>query len=267
MRLISWNVNGLRACIKKGFLDFFEAIDADFFCIQETKLQEGQVELDISGYEDYWCYAEKKGYSGTAVFAKKTPISVIRNFGTEEHNDEGRVLTLEYENFYLVCTYSPNAQDGLRRIDYRMEWEDAFRAFVTNLDMQKPVIICGDLNVAHQEIDLKHPKANRGTQDSRTRSAKSLPSDWRGLYRHFRYLHPDARALHLVVLPPKERRANNSGWRIDYFLCSDGSAIKLTRHTSAPRYGVRPLPCGVGHRAVKIGKIEIKGYTALAPMG
>jgi exodeoxyribonuclease-3 len=236
MRLISWNVNGLRACIKKGFLDFFEAIDADFFCIQETKLQEGHVELDISGYEDYWCYAEKKGYSGTAVFAKKTPISVIRNFGTEEHNDEGRVLTLEYENFYLVCTYSPNAQDGLRRIDYRMEWEDAFRAFVTNLDMQKPVIICGDLNVAHQEIDLKHPKANRGnagfSDEEREKFTELIGA---GFTDTFRYLHPDARdAYTWWSYRPKSARANNSGWRIDYFLCSDRLRDKIDKAYICP---------------------------------
>ena len=231
MRLISWNVNGLRACIKKGFLDFFEAIDADIFCIQETKLQEGQVELDITGYEDYWCHAVKKGYSGTAVFTKKTPISVMRNFGTEEHNDEGRVLTLEYENFYLVCAYSPNAQDGLRRLDYRMEWEDAFRGFVTNLDRQKPVIICGDLNVAHQEIDLKHPNANRGnagfSDEERAKFTELLDA---GFTDTFRYLHPDARdAYTWWSYRAKSARANNSGWRIDYFLCSNRIRDKIIK--------------------------------------
>ena len=162
MRFISWNVNGLRAAVKKGFEDVFWGLDADFFCIQETKLQEGQIELDLPGYESYWSYAEKKGYSGTAIFTKHTPLSVSYNLGIPEHDTEGRAVTLEYENFYLVCVYTPNAQDGLKRIDYRMSWEDAFREYLSGLDEKKPVIVCGDMNVAHEEIDLKNPATNRG---------------------------------------------------------------------------------------------------------
>lgn len=235
MRLISWNVNGLRACIKKGFLEFFESIDADFFCIQETKLQEGQIELDISGYEDYWCYAEKKGYSGTAVFAKKTPLSVVRNIGIEEHSREGRALTLEYEDFYLVCVYTPNAQDGLKRIDYRMDWDDAFRAYVSSLDKLKPVIICGDLNVAHQEIDLKRPQANRGnagfSDEEREKFTDLLVA---GFTDTFRYLHPDARDAYTWWSFRSNARANNTGWRIDYFLCSDRIRDKIDKAFICP---------------------------------
>ena len=162
MRFISWNVNGLRAVLKKGFEDIFWSLDADFFCLQETKLQAGQVELDLPGYESYWCYAERKGYSGTAIFTKHTPLSVSYNLGLPEHDTEGRVITLEYDSFYLVCVYTPNAQDGLKRIDYRMSWEDAFRDYLVGLDAKKPVIVCGDMNVAHNEIDLKNPKTNIG---------------------------------------------------------------------------------------------------------
>lgn len=235
MKLISWNVNGLRACVKKGFLDFFESIDADFFCIQETKLQEGQIELDISGYEDYWCYAEKKGYSGTAVFAKKAPLSVVRNIGIEEHSKEGRALTLEYEDFYLVCVYTPNAQDGLKRIDYRMDWDEAFRTYVSNLDKVKPVIICGDLNVAHQEIDLKRPQANRKnagfSDEERGKFTELLEAGFTDTFRH---LHPDARDAYTWWSFRSNARANNTGWRIDYFLCSDRLRDKIDKAFICP---------------------------------
>ena len=194
MRFISWNVNGLRAVLKKGFEDIFLALDADFFCLQETKLQEGQVSLDLPGYESFWCYADKKGYSGTAVFTKHTPISVTRNLGIDEHDHEGRMLTLEYEDFYLVCVYTPNAQDGLRRIEYRLSWEDAFRSRLCELDKVKPVIVCGDMNVAHEEIDLKNPASNRGnpgfSDEERSAFSELLAS---GFTDTFRSLYPDKR--------------------------------------------------------------------------
>ena len=192
MRFISWNVNGLRAAMKKGFEDSFYALNADFFCLQETKLQQGQIDLDLPGYESFWCYAEKKGYSGTAVFAKRTPISAAYNLGIEEHDKEGRVITLEYDNFYLVCVYTPNAQDELKRIDYRMRWEDDFREYLMELDRKKPVIMCGDLNVAHEEIDLKNPKTNIGnpgfSYEERGKFTELLSS---GFTDSFRYLYPD----------------------------------------------------------------------------
>lgn len=222
MRLISWNVNGLRACLKKGFTDFFESINADIFCVQETKLQEGQVELDLRGYKQYWCHALKKGYSGTAIFTKKTPLSVTCNIGIEEHGGEGRVLTLEFEEFYLVCAYSPNSQDGLKRIDYRMKWEDAFRGYLTTLDAVKPVIICGDLNVAHQEIDLKNPKTNRGSagfsDEERAKFTELLEA---GFTDSFRFIHPDVTDAYTWWSFRTNARERNVGWRIDYFLCSD----------------------------------------------
>ena len=192
MKFISWNVNGLRAIVKKGFLDIFYALDADFFCLQETKLQEGQIDLDLPGYYQYWCYAEKKGYSGTAIFTKHEPLSVTYNLGIPEHDTEGRCITLEYPEFYLVCVYTPNAQDGLRRIDYRMSWDDAFREHLEGLDLQKPVIVCGDMNVAHQEIDLKNPKANVGnpgfSDEERGKFTQLLES---GFTDTFRFLYPD----------------------------------------------------------------------------
>ncbi len=235
MRFISWNVNGLRACLNKGFLEFFEAMDADFFCVQETKLQEGQVELDITGYEQYWCYALKKGYSGTAIFTKKTPLSVNYNISVEEHSSEGRVLTLEYEDFYLVCAYSPNSQEGLKRIEYRMSWEDAFRDYLMSLDAKKPVIICGDLNVAHQEIDLKNPKTNRGSagfsDEERGKFTELLGA---GFTDTFRYLYPDATGAYTWWSFRSNARANNSGWRIDYFLCSDRLRDKIEKAYICP---------------------------------
>lgn len=222
MRYISWNVNGLRAAVKNGFEDAFWALDADFFCIQETKLQEGQIALDLPGYEDYWCYADKKGYSGTAIFTKHTPISVSYNIGVEEHSHEGRAVTLEYEDFYLVCVYTPNAQDGLKRIDYRMAWEDAFRDYLTGLDMQKPVIVCGDMNVAHEEIDLKNPKTNIGnagfSYEERGKFSELLEA---GFTDSFRYLYPERREAYSWWSYRAAARQRNVGWRIDYFLVSD----------------------------------------------
>ena len=222
MRFISWNVNGLRAAVKKGFEESFWALDADFFCIQETKLQEGQIELDLPGYESYWSYAEKKGYSGTAIFTKHTPLSVSYNLGIPEHDTEGRAVTLEYEDFYLVCVYTPNAQDGLKRIDYRMSWEDAFRDYLSGLDKLKPVIVCGDMNVAHEEIDLKNPAANRGnagfSDEERGKFTELLEA---GFTDSFRYLYPERRDAYSWWSYRAAARARNVGWRIDYFVVSD----------------------------------------------
>lgn len=222
MRFISWNVNGLRAVQKKGFEDIFYALDADFFCVQETKLQEGQIELLLDGHEDYWCYAEKKGYSGTAVFTKHTPLSVSRNLGIAEHDTEGRMLTLEYEDFYLVCVYTPNAQDGLRRLDYRMQWEDDFRQRLVELDRIKPVIVCGDMNVAHEEIDLKNPSTNHGnpgfSDEERAKFTELLGS---GFTDTFRSLYPDRTDAYSWWSYRAAARQRNVGWRIDYFLVSD----------------------------------------------
>lgn len=222
MRFISWNVNGLRAAVKKGFEESFWALDADFFCIQETKLQEGQIELDLPGYESYWSYAEKKGYSGTAIFTKHTPLSVSYNLGIPEHDTEGRAVTLEYEDFYLVCVYTPNAQDGLKRIDYRMSWEGAFRDYLSGLDKLKPVIVCGDMNVAHEEIDLKNPAANRGnagfSDEERGKFTELLEA---GFTDSFRYLYPERRDAYSWWSYRAGARARNVGWRIDYFVVSD----------------------------------------------
>ena len=194
MRFISWNVNGLRAARTKGFDDIFLALSPDFFCLQETKIQPGQVDIAFDGYESYWCYAEKKGYSGTAIFTRRTPLSVSYNLGVEEHDHEGRVVTLEYADFYLVCVYTPNAQDGLKRIDYRMSWEDAFRDYLLALDAKKPVVVCGDMNVAHEEIDLKNPKTNIGnagfSYEERGKFTELLEA---GFTDTFRYLYPDRR--------------------------------------------------------------------------
>lgn len=235
MRLISWNVNGLRAVTNKGFKEFFESMDADFFCVQETKLQEGQIDLDLAGYGQYWCYAVKKGYSGTAIFAKSEPLSISYNIGVEEHGAEGRVLTLEYKDFYLVCAYSPNSQEGLKRIEYRMSWEDAFRAYVASLDALKPVIICGDLNVAHQEIDLKNAKTNRGSagfsDEERGKFTELLSS---GFTDTFRYLYPDVTGAYTWWSFRSNARANNAGWRIDYFLCSDRLREKIDKAYICP---------------------------------
>ena len=228
MRFISWNVNGLRAVMKKGFMDIFHDLDADFFCLQETKLQEGQIAMELPDYHQYWCYAEKKGYSGTAVFAKQEALSVSYNLGIPEHDTEGRVITLEYPNFYLVCVYTPNAQDGLKRIDYRMAWEDAFRAHVQALDTVKPVLVCGDLNVAHNEIDLKNPKSNIGnagfSYEERGKFTELLAA---GFTDSFRHLYPDLTGAYSWWSYRGNARANNTGWRIDYWLCSDRVADKI----------------------------------------
>ena len=222
MKFISWNVNGLRACVKKGFADSFAALDADFFCLQETKLQAGQIDLDLPGYEQYWNYAEKKGYSGTAIFTRHTPLSVRYGMGVEEHDHEGRTVTLEYEDFYLVCVYVPNSQDGLKRLDYRMRWEDDFRAYLSALAEKKGVIVCGDMNVAHEEIDLKNPDTNHMnpgfTDQERGKMTELLSS---GMTDSFRYLHPEERDAYSWWSFRTNARARNVGWRIDYFLVSD----------------------------------------------
>ena len=222
IKLISWNVNGLRACYKKGFLDFFNDISADIFCLQETKMQEGQLELDLSDYNIYFNSAEKKGYSGTAVFSKDKPISVNRGIGIEEHDNEGRVITTEFQDFFLVNVYTPNSKHELLRLDYRMIWEDAFREYLIELDKIKPVIICGDLNVAHKEIDLKNPKTNAKnpgfTMDERNKMTTLLES---GFVDTFRYIYPDKTGAYTWWSYMGKARENNSGWRIDYFLVSD----------------------------------------------
>ena len=222
MRFVSWNVNGLRACMQKGFQDFFKEINADFFCLQETKLQAGQIELDLPGYRQFWCYAEKKGYSGTAVFTKHEPLSVSYGIGIEELDNEGRVITLEYPNYYLVTCYTPNAQRELARIDHRMRWEDAFRVYLMDLDSKKPVILCGDLNVAHQEIDLKNPASNRGSagfsDEERGAFTKLLEA---GFTDSFRYLYPDKTEAYTWWSYMFKSRDRNTGWRIDYFVVSD----------------------------------------------
>ena len=229
MKFISWNVNGLRACVGKGFSDFFEPADADFFCMQETKLQEGQIQLDLPGRVQYWNYAQKKGYSGTAIFAKEPPISVTYGVGVEHLDTEGRLITLEYPNFYLVTCYTPNAQQGLARIDHRLEWDEAFRNHLKALDAHKSVIVCGDLNVAHQEIDLKNPASNRGSagfsDEERDSFGKLLDA---GFTDSFRFLHPDATGMYSWWSYRFNARANNAGWRIDYFLVSNRIAHKIT---------------------------------------
>lgn len=221
MKLVSWNVNGLRACVTKGFLDYFKEVDADIFCIQESKLQEGQIELELEGYEQYWNYAEKKGYSGTAIFTKKHPISVKYGIGIEKHDTEGRVITLEFEDFYMVTVYTPNAQNELKRLDYRMEWEEDFRNYLVKLDQEKPVIVCGDMNVAHQEIDLKNPKTNRKnagfTDEERGEFTKLLEA---GFLDTFRYFYPEEEGRYSWWSYRFKAREKNAGWRIDYFCVS-----------------------------------------------
>ena len=222
MKLITWNVNGLRACLGKGFLDFFNAMDADAFCLQETKLQPHQIELDLPGYHIYWNSAEKKGYSGTALITKTEPLTVTYGLGIPEHDTEGRVITAEYEDFYLVCCYTPNAQNELARIDYRMQWEDDFRAYLMALDQKKPVVLCGDLNVAHEEIDLKNPKSNRGnagfSDQEREKMTALLGS---GFADSFRALYPDKTGAYTWWSYRFNARKNNAGWRIDYFIVSE----------------------------------------------
>ena len=222
MKLISWNVNGLRACVKKGFLDYFKSEDADIFCLQETKLQEGQIDLDLEGYHQYWNYAEKKGYSGTAIFTKKEPLNVSYGINMEHHDKEGRVITLEFEDFFMVTVYTPNSQSELARLEYRMEWEDDFRNYLLELSSKKGVVVCGDLNVAHKEIDLKNPKTNRKnagfTDEERDKFSTLLSS---GFIDTFRYFNPDLERVYSWWSYRFNARKNNAGWRIDYFLVSN----------------------------------------------
>ena len=229
MKFISWNVNGLRACCGKGFQEYFDAENADFFCLQETKLQEGQISLPLPGYHQFWSYAEKKGYSGTAIFAKEEPLSVSDGVGVPELDTEGRLITLEYPQFYLVTCYTPNAQQGLARIDHRLKWDDAFRDYLCRLDARKPVIVCGDLNVAHQEIDLKNPAANRGnagfSDEERNSFTKTLAA---GFTDTFRFRNPDTAGVYSWWSYRFQARKNNAGWRIDYFLVSDRLKDRIT---------------------------------------
>lgn len=234
MKFISWNVNGLRACVQKGFEDFFKQADGDFFCLQETKLQEGQIALPLPGYHAFWNYAQKKGYSGTAIFAKQEPLTVRYGMDIPELDTEGRLITLEYPSFFLVTCYTPNAQQELKRIDHRLKWEDAFREYLKGLDKEKPVIICGDLNVAHQEIDLKNPASNRGnagfSDEERDAFGKLLEA---GFTDSFRYLNPEVTGAYSWWSYRFNARKNNAGWRIDYFLVSNRIADKIT---AAPIY-------------------------------
>ena len=228
MKFVSWNVNGIRACLGKGFMDFFNDADADIFCIQETKVQQGQVQLDLEGYYQYWNYAVKKGYSGTALFTRKKPLSVVDGIGVNEHDSEGRVLTAEFDSFYLVTVYTPNSQRGLARLDYRMQWEDAFREYLLKLNNKKPVIICGDLNVAHNEIDLKNPASNRQnagfTDEEREKMTTLIQS---GFTDSFRYLYPEKTGAYTWWSYMFNAREKNIGWRIDYFLVSDRIKDKI----------------------------------------
>ena len=228
IKLVSWNVNGLRACCDKGFRDIFTQLDADFFCLQETKMQEGQLDLSFEGYTSYWNYAEKKGYSGTAIFTKHQPLQVTYGLGIDEHDHEGRVITLEMEKFFLVTVYTPNSQDGLKRLDYRMTWDDDFRAYLQKLDQSKPVLICGDLNVAHKEIDLKNPKTNRmnaGFTDQEREKFQLLLDA--GFIDTFRYFYPEQTNIYSWWSYRFKAREKNAGWRIDYFLASASLADKL----------------------------------------
>ena len=228
LKLISWNVNGLRACYDKGFADAFRRLDADFFCLQETKMQEGQLDAQFEGYRSYWNYAEKKGYSGTAVFSRLEPLSVTYGMGIDEHDHEGRVITLELDSFFLITVYTPNSQDGLRRLEYRMKWEDDFRAYLKKLEEKKPVIVCGDLNVAHREIDLKNPKTNRKnagfTDEERAKFTTLLDS---GFTDTFRYFYPEQEGIYSWWSYRFKAREKNAGWRIDYFLTSDSLKDRL----------------------------------------
>ena len=228
LKFISWNVNGLRACYDKGFADAFNRLEADFFCLQETKMQEGQLDVQFEGYQSYWNYAEKKGYSGTAIFSKVKPLSVTYGLGIEEHDHEGRVITLELESYYLITVYTPNSQEELRRLDYRMKWDDDFRAYLKKLEEKKPVIVCGDLNVAHKEIDLKNPKTNRKnagfTDEERAKFTTLLES---GFTDTFRYFYPEQEGIYSWWSYRFKAREKNAGWRIDYFLTSDSLKDKL----------------------------------------
>ena len=228
MKMVSWYVNGLRACVTKGFVDIFNKLDADIFCLQETKLQEGQIDLPLEGYYQYWNYAEKKGYSGTAIFTKKEPLAVTNGIGIDEHNTEGRVITLEFEDFFFVTCYTPNSQNELKRLDYRMKWEDDLREYLLRLNKKKPVILCGDLNVAHNEIDLKNPKTNRknaGFSDEEREKMTTLLNS--GFTDSFRYLYPDKEGIYSWWSYRFNARKNNAGWRIDYFITSDSIKDKI----------------------------------------
>ncbi len=232
MKYVSWNVNGLRACVTKGFVDSVLSLDADAICIQESKLQEGQIDLALPGYHQYWNYAEKKGYSGTAIFTKQEPLSVAYGIGIEEHDHEGRVITLEFEDWYLVTCYTPNSQNELKRLDYRMTWEDDFRAYLQKLDAVKPVILCGDLNVAHKEIDLKNPKTNRKnagfTDEERDKMTTLLNSGFTDTFRHF---YPEQEGIYSWWSYRFKAREKNAGWRIDYFLTSERLNDRLVNAT------------------------------------
>ena len=238
MKFISWNVNGIRACVTKGFLDYFKEVDADIFCLQETKLQEGQIDLNLEGYYDYWNYAQKKGYSGTAIFTKKKPISVSYGIDIEEHDNEGRVITLEFEDFYFITVYTPNSQSELKRLDYRMKWESDFLSYLKKLEERKPVVFCGDLNVAHTEIDLKNPKTTRKnagfTDEERQKFTELLEA---GFIDTFRYFYPDKEGIYSWWSYRFKAREKNAGWRIDYFLVSQSLKEKLKGaaiHTEVP---------------------------------
>ena len=228
MKFVSWNVNGIRACVQKGFLDFFKEADADIFCIQETKMQEGQLTLELDGYHQYWNYAVKKGYSGTAIFTKKEPVSVSYGIGIEEHDQEGRVITLEFEDFYFITVYTPNSQSELKRLDYRMKWESDFLSYLKKLEEHKPVVFCGDLNVAHTEIDLKNPKTNRKnagfTDEERQKFTELLEA---GFIDTFRYFYPDQEGIYSWWSYRFKAREKNAGWRIDYFCVSEGLKDRL----------------------------------------
>jgi exodeoxyribonuclease-3 len=247
MKFISWNVNGLRACVNKGFMDHFSRLDADFFCLQETKLQAGQIDLELPGYHQYWCYAQKKGYSGTAIFTKHLPMNVAYGLGVEELDTEGRLITLEYPDFFLVTCYTPNAQRELARIDHRMAWEDALRDYLVKLDTQKAVIYCGDLNVAHQEIDLKNPSSNRGnagfSDQERNAFSKLLSC---GFTDSFRFLYPDVTDAYSWWSYMFNARKNNAGWRIDYFVVSDRLQPAITDA------GIHPDILGSDHCPVQL---------------
>lgn len=249
MKFISWNVNGLRACLKKGFLEFFSEMDADFFCLQETKMQEGQLELELNGYEQYYNYAEKKGYSGTAIFTKHTPDQVYYGIEKEEHDKEGRVITLEYDSFYLVTVYTPNSQSELARLPYRMEWEDAFLLYIKQLDEKRPVILCGDLNVAHQEIDLKNPKTNRKnagfTKEEREKFSTLLDEGFTDTYRYF---YPEQKGVYSWWSYRFKAREKNAGWRIDYFCTSkrlDDQLQEAVIHTDIFGSDHCPVQCNI----------------------
>lgn len=247
MKFVSWNVNGLRACLGKGFLDYFDSASADVFCVQETKMQREQAELELPGYEQYWNSAEKKGYSGTAVFSRVPPVSVAYGIGRAEHDGEGRAITLEFPEFYLVTVYTPNSQRGLTRLDYRMEWEEAFRGYLTGLDQEKPVIVCGDMNVAREAIDLKNPKSNEGnagfTEEERRKMAELLGA---GFTDTFRYLHPDLTGAYTWWSYMFHAREHNAGWRIDYFLVSDRLRGRVEES------GMRPEIMGSDHCPIEL---------------